>query len=41
MLARLLAAAIPQAKRMEEARVVCIDPVVAVLARVTARQESY
>ena len=41
MLARLLTAAIPHRKRTEEARVVGIDSVVAVLARVTARQESY
>ena len=41
MLARLLVAALPQPKRTEEARVLVLDPVVALLARVSARQESY
>ena len=41
MLARLLMAALPQPKRVEEARVVIGDSLVAVLERVTARQESY
>jgi hypothetical protein len=41
MLVRLITAAMPQPKRAEEARVLALDPVVAVLERVTARQESY
>ena len=41
MLARLMAAALPQPKRTEEARVHPVDPLIEVLARVSARQESY
>ena len=40
-MARLIMAALPQPKRAEEARAVVVGPVVAVLERVSARQESY
>jgi hypothetical protein len=41
MLARLLTAALPRTKRIQEAKALVLDPVVAVLERVSARQESY
>jgi len=41
MLARLIAAALPRPKRTEEARVLAVDPVIALLDRVTMRRVSY